>query len=147
MIIATADACPISGATIDASAARVNGMLVTALLAVALLTPARWVLFVVLLDFTLKLVVGFRLSPLCFIARHVSAWLKLPPRFVDIAPKRFAAGSGATFCIAGILSGIVLDAQLAYYVFVGMFAACAALEGIAGVCMGCRIYALLPRRA
>jgi len=143
-VVTVGESCPISGVKIDASAGRVNGVLTTALLVVALVTPARWVLAVLAVDFAVKVFVGFRYGPLCLLSQVIARAACLPRRKVDAGPKRFAALMGLVFCLAGIALGVVLWLPVAYYLVVGMCAGCAALEGFAGFCVGCTIYGLLP---
>jgi hypothetical protein len=142
----TGPSCPISSEKVNASAARINGLLVTALLAVALFTPARWVLLVLALDFAVKVFARFRYSPLCTVSRLISNALGLPARPVDAAPKRFAAALGLIFCSAGLVLGPLLGQWPAYAVVVGVFAFCAALEGFAGFCVGCVMYQAIVQR-
>ena len=139
-------ACPISTQKVSSAAARVNGMIVTGLLAVALFTPARWVLALLAVDFAIKVFLRFRYSPICAVSRLVSRTLKLPTHPVDAAPKRFAAALGLGFSVAGLLLGVVFALPIAYYTVVGMFTVCAALEGFAGFCVGCTIYQTITAR-
>jgi hypothetical protein len=133
--------CPISSQKVSGSAARVTG-----LLAVALFTPARWVLALLAVDFAIKVFLRFRFSPLCVVSRLVGRMLRLSPQLVDAAPKRFAAALGLGFSLAGLLFGVAFTLPLAYSVVVGMFAVCAALEGFAGFCVGCTIYRIVTVR-
>jgi hypothetical protein len=140
------DSCPISGRKVNAKTARINGLIVTALLVVALFTPFRWVLAILAADFFIKVVFGLRPSPFCWLSRTLAGALHLQPRPVDEAPKRFAAGLGLVFSTGGLVLGPLLSQWPAYYVVVGVFTACAALEGFAGICVGCEIYQTVARR-
>jgi hypothetical protein len=139
-----AAACPVSQLKVSATAARINGMIVTALLAVALLVPAPWVLAILVVDFSIKVFAGFRVSPICALSRALAGGLHLPTRPVDQAPKRFAAELGLVFSSVGLVLGLAFDLPVAYTVVVGTFAVCAALEGFAGFCVGCVVYTYLP---
>lgn len=146
MIVATGEACPISGQKVSSTAGRLNGVVTFFLLAASML-GAPWLLFFLLLDFGIKVSVGFRYSPICWLTRTFTKALKLPTHMVDVAPKRFAAMLGLAFVMGGILFAYVVPVPLAFYLFVGGCAACAALEGFAGFCLGCWIYQHLPHRA
>ena len=136
-------ACPISSQKVSGSAARVNGVIVMVLLALALSTPMRWILAVLAIDFAVKAFARFRYSPICAVSRLISKALRLHDRAIDAAPKRFAAGLGLSFSAAGLALGPLLSQWPAYYVVVGGFALCAALEALAGVCVGCELYRML----
>lgn len=137
-------ACPVSTLKIDATAARINGIIVTALLLGALFVPAPWVLAILVVDFAIKVFVGFRVSPICALSRGTARLFGATPRPVDQAPKRFAAELGFVFSSLGLVFGVLLGTSVAYSVVVGMFAICAILEGVAGFCVGCFIYQHLP---
>ena len=142
-IIVTGERCPRSGEMVDESAARVNGGLALLLLAVALFTPFRWVLAYLFADYAMKLAAGFASSPNCILARMIADVLKLERVPMDSAPKRFAATIGLMMSGLGLFTGY-LAPDAVYYGVVGFFALCAGLEAIAGVCVGCVIYGLLP---
>ena len=60
--------------------------------------------------------------------------LRLSPKPVDAAPQKFAARIGIVF---SALSGLLFVA--------GVLVVCATLEAALGYCVGCKVYALLPR--
>jgi hypothetical protein len=143
---ASGAACPISAQKVNSSAARVNGVIVTGLLAVALFTPAKWVLALLAIDFAIKVFARFRYSPICALSRLVARTLRLPTHPVDAAPKRFAAALGLVFSLTGIVLGPFAGLWAAYAVVIGSFSVCAALEGFGGVCVGCLIYQAITSR-
>lgn len=139
--------CPISTERIDENVARVNGGIATTVLAVALLTPYRWVLAYLVLDYALKVVAGFAYSPSCRLANLIARGLRLPERMVDSAPKRFAAVIGLAMSALGLVAAYGFPAASAFfYGVVGTFLVFAALESLAGFCTGCWLYGLLPER-
>lgn len=143
---ASGAACPISAQKVSSSAARVNGVIVTGLLAVALFTPAKWVLALLAIDFAIKVFARFRYSPICALSRLIARALRLPTHPVDAAPKRFAAGLGLVFSLTGLVLGPFAGLWAAYTVVVGTFAVCAALEGFGGFCVGCTVYQVIMSR-
>lgn len=148
MVNGDAPRCPISTEKVDENAARINGALVVAVLIVSLLTPYRWLLAFLVVDFALKVFAGFASSPVCKAARLVAEGAGLPRRMTDSAPKRFAAVMGLLMGTAGlVVAYLVPVSPVAFYAIVGTLLACAALEAFAGFCLGCWIYGLLPEGA
>lgn len=135
--------CPINHTTVDANAARVAALLVAAVAVLFLMTGSPWVILALAPDFLIRAAGRPRLSPLARLATVLVRVLGLTPRPTDSAPKRFAAGVGVAFTTtAGVLalSGLATPAATVAAILLG----CAALEGLGGLCVGCRVYALLP---
>lgn len=112
--------------------------------ALFLLTGSPLVVLALTQDFVVRALGRPRLSPLARLASGLVRLLGLPPRPADSAPKRFAAGIGVAFtATAGLLAlaGLAMPAA----VIAAVLLTCAALEGLLGFCLGCRVYALLPR--
>jgi hypothetical protein len=131
---------------IDEMAGRINGMIVTVLLVVALLTQSPLVIAYLLADFTLKVFVGFSTSPNCRLARLIARALHLPKRPIDAAPKRFAATIGLALSIVALGLTYVPHSEVALTAVLLVFVFCAALEGFFGVCLGCMLYGVLPQK-
>lgn len=138
--------CPLGGEQVDESAARVNGTIVTFVLGVTLLTGTAWPLAYLVIDFAIKLFVGFAVSPNCFLARAVADLLRLPERPGSSAPKRFAALLGLVMSTAGLAAAYLFGAHTGFMVITTAFAICAVLESVVGLCVGCLIYSALPGR-
>lgn len=135
--------CPIGGELIDENAARINGAIVLIVLVASVLTPAKWLLAYLAADCAIKVFAGFAHSPNCHIARFVANALDLPRSMSDSAPKRFAAAVGMLMSIAGLLTAY-LGSLPAFLGVVGVFGICAGLESLAGFCVGCFLFGLLP---
>lgn len=138
--------CPISTERIDDSAARVNGGITLGVLAIGTLTPAHWVLLLLVVDFAIKVFVGFANSPSCWISRRISSALGLQCNMVDAAPKRFASVVALVMSSAALLMLYGFGSLPLFYAFAGTFAVFAFLECVLGFCMGCVMFTLLPDR-
>jgi len=96
--------------------------------------------------FVARALAGPRLSPLgLLVTRGVRPRLPLAPRPVAGPPKRFAQGIGAllsTLALVLALGGASAGAR----VVVALIVAAAALESLAGFCVGCAIFGFLMRR-
>jgi hypothetical protein len=127
-------------------AARVvaGGVVVLCVLAIALRQP--WLLVPLAYGFWARVLTGPTLSPLGQLATRVIApRLGIPPRPVAGPPKRFAQAMGVVFSSAAVVLWFGLGAHLAAWVVVGLLAAAALLESAFGLCLGCRVFALLMR--
>lgn len=127
-------------------AARVVASGVVAMAVVAIATGWRWVLLVLLYGFAARVLTGPRLSPLGLLAtRVVVPRLPFAERPVPGPPKRFAQGIGLAFSLAATLLAFAFDAPTAAWIVTGALAAAALLESALGLCLGCRVFALLMR--
>jgi hypothetical protein len=140
--------CPISGDTRNERVVRIVAGFVVAVSAVAATQPrliAATILLALAADFVVR---GFgrpRYSPLATLGRGVANLAHLSPKPVDAAPKRFAARIGIVFALSAALLHL-LDLPVAALSVTGVLAICAALEAGVGLCVGCRVYSLLPPR-
>jgi hypothetical protein len=120
---------------------------VVLVLAIAALALHQWWIYPVLaVDFILRTAFGPRASPLAqVVLRGVRPRVGAPRRPTAGPPKRFAAGIGATLTsvaavlwVLGIASPAVATIGVVMIVF-------PALEAIFGICVGCRLFAVLMR--
>jgi hypothetical protein len=116
---------------------------------VATLTVAThfWPFYLLLAyGFVARVLAGPRLSPLGLLAtRVVRPRLAVPARLVPGPPKRFAQGLGAAMSTLAAVLALGLDAAGAADAVLLLLGTAAALEAGLGLCLGCRIYALLAR--
>lgn len=126
---------------------------------IALATQQWWLYALLAVDFVIRAVAGPRHSPL---ARAVSRWIRphvrLASRPTAFVPKRFAAAIGAVMTAAltvlwlvglglgagpvGVTSG---GLGVALAVLAGVMVLFPALEALLGLCVGCKLFALLAR--
>ncbi|PKQ16930.1 MAG: DUF4395 domain-containing protein [Actinobacteria bacterium HGW-Actinobacteria-7] len=139
-------ACPISRETRNEHVARAVAALVVIVVAGAVASgrPAPWILLALAADFIVRGYYSPRMSPLAAIGRAITRGLGLAPKPVDAAPKKFAARIGVVFSVASALLYLV-GAPVAGLAVVGVLVVCATLEATLGYCVGCKVYALLPR--
>jgi hypothetical protein len=119
------------------------GVVAMAVSAVAL--DLRWLTAVIAYGFVARVLTGPTLSPLGqLVTRVVTPRLDVEARWTPGPPKRFAQGIGAAFSVTALvltLGGAWGAAQVA----LGMLAAAAFLEAALGLCLGCKVFALLMR--
>jgi hypothetical protein len=141
-----AESCPISPDRVDESVVRSTAGFVVVVTAAALLLPSpfRGLLLLALgLDFIAR---GFgwgAYSPLGLAGRATARSLRFPAHPTDAAPKRFAARVGIVFSLGAAVS-FLLGATIAGFVFAAILILAALLESAFALCIGCKVYALLP---
>ncbi len=143
--------CPISGEQRDNTTVRVVAGFVLVIAVAALLTAflasahtAAIITGFLALDFIIRALIKPKYSPLATLARGTVSGLKLPKKMVDNAPKVFAARIGVVFSVtATILYAFSL--LYAGTVVLAILIVCALLESVFSFCLGCWVYALLPR--
>ena len=137
--------CPISGDTRNERVVRIVAGFVVAVAVGSATLPhliAVAVLLALATDFAVRGFGSPRYSVLATLGRAV-ARLSLKP--VDAAPKRFAARIGVGFALSAAILHLA-SLPVAALSVTGVLAVCATLEAALGLCVGCRIYSLLPVR-
>ncbi len=126
-------------------AARVvaGGVLVGVIL--TLLTGWYWLLIPITYGFWARVLAGPRLSPLAWTAMNVIAPRLGEKVLVPGPPKRFAQGMGTVMSTLALIFGLILGNHTVADVILVMFVVAAGLESIFGVCIGCRVFAVLMR--
>jgi hypothetical protein len=120
-----------------------GGVVVMSGLAIGLGEP--WFLVPLTYGFWARVLTGPTLSPLGQFATHLGP--KVLPgasRPVPGPPKRFAQGIGAALSTAALLTWSISGWGVAQVVLIPLVAA-AALEAGLGICLGCKIFAVLMR--
>lgn len=130
---------------VNEHAARITAGLVVLLALTALLTGQTWLVAVLALGFLLRVAWGPKISPFGVLSVKVLAPLLGAAKLVPGPPKRFAQGIGLVICVAALLfllNGIAVGG----WALVAVLLIAAALESVAGFCLGCAIFGFLMRR-
>ncbi len=121
-----------------------GGVVLMSALTIALDVP--WLTLVIAYGFLARVASGPTLSPLGqLVTRVIVPRLPLAARPVPGPPKRFAQAIGATLSVAAAVLAVASGLTTAAYVLLGMLIAAATLESVFGLCLGCRMFALLMR--
>jgi hypothetical protein len=128
---------------VDERAARTVATGVVALTILAIATQSPILVAVLLLGFLARVLTGPRFSPLALLATRVVV-PRLPgrPRLVAGTPKRFAQGMGLAFTTIALALHLAGQPTGAIVVL-GLLLVAAGLEAGLGLCLGCKIFALL----
>jgi hypothetical protein len=121
-----------------------GGVVAMSALTIALDVP--WLTLVIAYGFLARVASGPTLSPLGqLVTRVIVPHLPIAARPVPGPPKRFAQAIGATLSVAAVVLALALDLRTAAYAVLGVLIAAATLESVFGLCLGCRMFALLMR--
>lgn len=105
-----------------------------------------WLTAVIAYGFVARVLTGPTLSPLGqLVTGVIRPRLGFAPRPVPGPPKRFAQAIGAALSVPAAVLALGLGEPGAAQVLLGVLAVAASLEAFFGLCLGCRIFALLMR--
>src|SRR5205807_1271800 len=130
---------------VNEKAARVVAGVVLATVIVILASGAYWLLVPLTYGFWARVLTGPTLSPLGWAAQNVIAPRLGARKPVPGPPKRFAQLMGAVMSTAALVLALVVGSHTAADVALILFVPAAALESIAGYCVGCKAFGLLMR--
>lgn len=136
--------CPVSTEKVNENVVRTTALFVIVMVAAGIWLPLPVLLILVAADFFIRAFTKSKLSPLSFVSQQIVAITKLKSKPIDKAPKIFAARIGFLMSTAVVL---LYFAQLtaASMAVAGILTFFAALELIAGFCMGCFIYTFVVK--
>jgi len=121
-----------------------GGVVLMSTLTIALDQP--WLTAVIAYGFIARVLTGPTLSPLGqLVTRVITPRVPATERPVPGAPKRFAQGMGVAFSVTAAVLALGFAQHTAAYVVLGLLIVAATLESVFGLCLGCRIFALLMR--
>lgn len=136
--------CPVDHVTISENRARITAFLVFVTALVFLFTEYWPVALLLAVDFFLR---GFgygSYSPLFWLSGWLGKYIVITVRFVDRAPKLFAARLG--FILADcLLIAAACEVRPMAYGLVALLLIFSFLESVFGFCAGCVIYSILKR--
>lgn len=116
----------------------------TLVLGTAVGTAWLWLTALLAYGFVARVLTGPRLSPLGQLATRVLAPRIGHERFVAGPPKRFAQAIGATFTVGGV-AFLAAGLPVVTIGLLAMLIVAAGLESVLGLCLGCRVFAVLMR--
>jgi uncharacterized protein DUF4395 len=121
-----------------------GGVVLLSVLTIALDQP--WLTAVIAYGFVARVLTGPTMSPLGqLVTRVITPRLSVSERPVPGPPKRFAQGMGVAFSLTAVVLALGFGLHTAAYVVLGLLIVAATLESVFGLCLGCKIFALLMR--
>jgi hypothetical protein len=120
-----------------------GGVVIIAVLTITL--NLKWATALLAYGFVARVLSGPTLSPLGqFVTRVVTPRLHIAERPVAGPPKRFAQGMGVVFSVSA-LSLTLLGYWGAAQIVLIFLVAAALLESVLGLCLGCKVFAVLMK--
>ncbi|MGD0055193.1 MAG: DUF4395 domain-containing protein [Acidimicrobiales bacterium] len=130
---------------VNDAAARTVALGVLTMSLVAFFTGWAWILIPLTYGFAARVATGPTLSPLGQFATRVAApRLRAWQKFVPGPPKRFAQTMGLAFSLSATIVWLSVGFSNARWILLALVGA-ASLEGLAGYCLGCTVFAWLIR--
>jgi hypothetical protein len=119
---------------------------VVLLASVTIAADLPWLTLPLAYGFVARVLTGPTLSPLGqLVTRVITPRLPFAPKLVPGPPKRFAQGVGVLFSVTAAVLALGLGEAGAAYAVLGALIVAASLEAFLGLCLGCRVFALLMR--
>lgn len=134
--------CPISKDLINEKVARLNGLFTLIAMLLFVFAVAKWIIFVIGVDFFLRAFGVPRYSPVSAVSKSILKALRVKPEMVNAGPKMFAAKIGFACCYLMAIF-YVLGQDIPANVIGCIMIACASLEAFLGYCVGCKMYTLM----
>ncbi len=134
-------ACPVSYDQVNKNLIKAYSSIILIVLAYTFFTGHHWAMYLVTLDFLIRVFIGIKYSPLC---NFLTAFMKitpLKPILVNAATKKIAAQVGLFFAL-GICSFYFLGWSTAAQVFMLMFASAISLDLFFDYCLACKLQSL-----
>ncbi len=121
-----------------------GGVVLLSLAAIMLAAP--WLIVLIAYGFVARVLAGPTLSPLGqLVTRVITPRLDVAPRMVPGPPKRFAQAIGATFSASAAVLAVGFGETVVADVLLGCLILAATLESVFGLCLGCKLFAVLMR--
>ena len=134
--------CPISFKRIDANFVRLIATQVITIALLLLFTQHLLFAFILLFDFTTRVLNFKQLSPFAFIAKNIIGHFQIKAQLCDEAPKRFALYLGLS--IVSLLTFFyIFKLTIIASALLIILLICAFLEAVFDYCIGCKVYYLL----
>ena len=136
--------CPISEKYVDENTARFNAFFAFTIVLIFLLTPVKWIIFLLAADFLLRRILEGRLSVISRISILTTGALALRKVQINAGPKLFAANVGF---MLSILAALFYFTGLPYvsYALAGTLAFFTLLESIFNICAACILYPFVSK--
>jgi len=118
--------------------------MVAALVIIYLITTCTLILYFLILDFSVRLFIDKKYSPLSIVVLFLRKSLKIQEKFTDGGAKRLAGIFGLIF-VSALLITDLLSLQTLTFVVAAIFLSCSLLDVFLNYCLGCQIYYIIKK--
>ena len=135
------EACPISYEQVNKNLIKAYSSIVLIILAYTILTGHYWAMYLIGLDFLIRVFAGIKYSPLCNLLTGMMKITPLKPVLVNAATKKIAAQVGLIFAI-GVCTFHLLGYTILSNIFIYMFMFAISLDLVFNYCLACKLQSL-----
>jgi hypothetical protein len=139
--ISNSAACPVSFEQVDNNLIKIYSGFVLTMLLTSLIVPCQIGVYLITIDFIIRVFIGIKYSPLCKIITKSIKIVALKQRLVDSGRKRIAAQVGLLFSVLISLSFLAGLSTIST-VLTLMFIIAIALDLIFDYCLACKLQTL-----
>ena len=136
--------CPMSFKQVDSNVSRLTSLLVASLVIAYLLYNDVYILYIVAIDFFMRLFVTKESSVLKMIAVGVKEFFSFNDKFVDSGAKRLAGYFGLIFVFMLIIAHYYASYSITLAI-AAIFLSCSLLDVFLNFCLGCKIYHIIKK--
>ena len=134
-------ACPVSYEQVDKHLIKAYSSIVLFVLLFTLLTGHYWLMYLITLDFIIRVFAGIKYSPLCKFLTSSMKQTRIKPLLVNAGTKKIAAQVGLFFCLSICLFHL-LGWQLPAMLFLMMFITAISLDLLFDYCLACKMQSI-----
>jgi hypothetical protein len=134
-----ADSCPVDYGQLNQNLVRSYALVIFILLMLIIIFKWLWLVYVLLLDFFLRMTFGIRRGLFCLLLARILSMLDVPEKPVNALPKKFAVKVGFVFSMLTVLLHLA-NANIAFTVVLVIFAVAVGLEAFFNFCLACKFY-------
>ena len=131
--------CPIEYHSIDLRVVRLNAFFVFFFSLLYLFTEIQILIYLVSLDFFIRVFLGAKYSPVCYVIKKILNISGSKPELINAGPKTFAAKIGLIFSLLIILFSSVNYYTIANIITIILVIA-SGLETFFNFCLACKVY-------
>ena len=131
--------CPVSEDRVDNNVTRIIALQVLLIAITGSVLNNYWIFLFLAFDFTTRAFFKGKGSLLKWITQQIVKLLKIAPKPINAAPRKFAAALGLVFSV--LIALLIFNGSItSAYILNGMLAICAFMESFLGFCVGCYLY-------
>ncbi|MEI7812678.1 MAG: DUF4395 domain-containing protein [Ignavibacteria bacterium] len=134
--------CPVSEKRVDENVVRVAAVFTIIITAISIFTKSWIIALILAYDFGARAFTNGDFSIIRQLSKLTTGLLKTTPKPTDLAPKKFAAGTGFIFSLV-IATFLIFNESVLAGITGGILIFCALLESVFSICLGCIVYSLL----
>ena len=135
------EACPVSYQQVNKNLIKSYSSIVLIVLAYTLISGHYWAMYLISLDFLIRVFAGIKYSPLCNFLTAMMKITPLKPVLVNAASKKIAAQVGLVFAV-GVCLFHLLGYELISHIFIYMFMFAISLDLVFNYCLACKLQSL-----